>query len=93
MKGSGTEDVWVSSEMPSTLNFTRLQNLWVMENTTCLREGIRGFRKLDEIKIEETSFSAGLLIKKKVDLSTLSSEEILDVMGSMISKLPILPRA
>lgn len=92
MKGSGTEDVWVSSEMPSTPQFHQIaKSMGDGKYNLCLRgKGIRGFRKLDEIKIEEiVPFDAEFInVKQKVDLSALSSEEILDVMGSMISKAP-----
>lgn len=95
MKGSGTEDVWISSEMPSTPQFHQIaKSMGDGKYNLCLRgKGIRGFRKLDEIKIEEiVPFDAEFInVRQKVDLSALSSEEILDVMGSMISKAPNTP--
>lgn len=92
MKGSGTEDIWVSNEMPSTSQFHAIaKETGFGKYNLCLRgKGIRGFRKLDDFVIEEiVPFDAEFInVKQKVDLSSLSSEEILDVMGSMISKVP-----
>jgi len=92
-KGSGTQDIWVSKNPISTKDFISIS----MEEgkgkyLLCARgKGIRGFKKLDEYSVEQIQevFEAETIsVKQNVDVSMLSSEEILDIMGSMINQSP-----
>ena len=95
-KGSGTQDIWVSETPISTSDFHKISmEEGVGKYLLCARgKGIRGFKKLDEFVVEEVTdvFEAETIsVKQNVDVSMLSSEEILDIMGSMIDTAPASP--
>lgn len=92
-KGSGTQDIWTSPSPISTADFRAIaQEEGVGKYLLCARgKGIRGFKKLDDFLVEANSevFEAETIsVKQNVDVSMLSSEEILQVMGSMIKQAP-----
>ena len=95
-KGSGTQDIWSSESPLSNADFQSISNEeGVGKYLLCARgKGIRGFKKLDEIIVEPMSelFEAETIsVKQNVDVSMLSSEEILSIMGNMIKQSPQTP--
>ena len=92
-KGSGTQDVFSSKKPITNKDFVDISKKEGSgKYLLCARgKGIRGFKKLDEYIVEELStvFEAETIsVKQNVDVSLLSSEEILDIMGSMINQSP-----
>ena len=89
-KGSGTQDIWVSQSPISTKDFMSISaEEGVGKYLLCARgKGIRGFKKLDDfiVDAENRIFDA-----ENVDITALSSEEILSIMGSMINQSPNSP--
>ena len=95
-RGSGTQDIWVSESPLSTADFKSICKVeGCGKYLLCVRgKGIRGFKKLDEYvlsEVEEVFEAETISVKKNVDVSLLSSEEILDIMGSMITQAPQTP--
>ena len=95
-RASGTQDIWVSETPLSTEDFRKICKVeGVGKYLMCVRgKGIRGFKKLDEYNLQEVQevFEAETIsVKQNVDVSMLSSEEILDIMGSMIKQAPQTP--
>jgi|TARA_R100000455_G_C6261090_1_gene116449 hypothetical protein len=95
-RASGTQDIWVSETPLSNQDFISIcKEEGVGKYLLCVRgKGIRGFKKLDEYNLQEMNevFEAETIsIKQNVDVSMLSSEEILDIMGSMIKQAPQTP--
>ena len=96
-KGSGTQDIWVSPTPVSTKDFIAISKEEGRgKYLLCARgKGIRGFKKLDEFIVErqqEVFEAETIAVKQNVDVSLLSSEEILDIMGSMINQAPKNPQ-
>ena len=95
-KGSGTQDIWVSQSPISTKDFMSISaEEGVGKYLLCARgKGIRGFKKLDDFIVgaENRIFDAETIsVKQNVDITALSSEEILSIMGSMINQSPNSP--
>ena len=92
-KGSGTQDIWVSQSPISTKDFMSISaEEGVGKYLLCARgKGIRGFKKLDDfiVDAENRIFDAETIsVKQNVDITALSSEEILSIMGSMLNQSP-----
>jgi len=92
-KGSGTDDVFISSTPLDRVTFLEISK----ENgygkyLLCARgKGIRGFKKLDEFIFEEVplAFDAEVVaVKQNLNLEELSGNELLGLMGNMIKNAP-----
>jgi len=94
LKNSGTSDIFVSDVMISNEKFEEQCNMHGSgKYLLCIRgKGIRGFKKLDEFFIEEDKlvFAADDIIglKQEVKLSEMTSNDLLNVMGSMLKNAP-----
>ena len=92
-KGSGTADVFVSDEIISLAEFEHLaRSNGPGKYLLCMRgKGIRGFKKLDELIIEDKPliFDAETVsVKQNLSLNELSQGELLNLMGNMIKSAP-----
>jgi len=94
LKNSGTSDIFVSDALISNEKFEEICSKHGSgKYLLCIRgKGIRGFKKLDEFFIEEDKlvFAADDIIglRQEVKLSEMSSNNLLDIMGSMIKNAP-----
>tara|TARA_R110000824_G_scaffold73688_3_gene187630 strand:+ start:1296 stop:1988 length:693 start_codon:yes stop_codon:yes gene_type:complete len=97
LKGSGTDDLFVSEDPISHDEFENISHTTGEgKYLLCARgKGIRGFKKLSEFIVgNETplAFTAETVqVKKNLDLSLLSEEELIDLMGNMIKQAPTTP--
>lgn len=95
-RGSGTQDIWVSPTPISTKDFRAIsKEEGHGKYLLCARgKGIRGFKKIEDFIVEEKLVleAETVSVKQNVDVSMLSSEEILGVMGSMINQIPKSPQ-
>ena len=92
-KGSGTNDVFVSDEIISLDEFEHMaRSNGSGKYLLCMRgKGIRGFKKLNELIIEDKPliFEAETVsVKQNLSLTELSQRELLNLMGNMIKNAP-----
>jgi len=97
LKGSGTDDVFVSDDPISNNEFEGISSTkGVGKYLLCARgKGIRGFKKLSEFIVGADvpiAFAAETIqVKQNLDLQLLSESELLDLMGNMIKNAPNTP--
>lgn len=97
LKGSGTDDVFVSDDPISNDEFEDISHTTGEgKYLLCARgKGIRGFKKLSEFIVggeTPVAFAAETIqVKQNLDLSLLSEEELIDLMGNMIKNAPATP--
>jgi hypothetical protein len=92
-KNSGTSDIYTSEHMIGREEFEDISNTFgAGKYLLCVRgKGIRGFRKVDEYFVEENLIFAAddvIGVKQEIKLAEMSSDDLLDIMGSMIKNAP-----
>jgi len=92
-KNSGTSDIYTSQHPVDREEFEDISNTFgAGKYLLCVRgKGIRGFKKIDEYFVEENLIFASddvIGVKQEIKLAEMSSNDLLDVMGSMIKNAP-----